>query len=118
MEIGTSVDAQITESALQRIAVNMTQISLDGYWATSVIQGLGRIGALCSGDRVPLSPSTGDDIQPIVQPRTSATADQPAPLRARKAGVASTNWLGVQREREPLQMAVRGRTRDKRDGVR
>jgi hypothetical protein len=73
-EIGDNVDANITESLLQIRAGNLLKLTLSWYWTAIVSSGKGRIGALLSGDHMSLQPGTSEDIQPIVQPRTSASS--------------------------------------------
>jgi ribonuclease HI len=76
-------------------------VNLKGYWTAIVSNGLGRIGAICSGDHVPIQPSTDADIQRVVQPRTSASAGG-SPQKPLKPGKVKTDWLAVQRDREPF----------------
>jgi hypothetical protein len=102
----TSVKANATESEIQRLVANLMQVNLHGYWNATVTEGYGRIGALITGSTVTLTPATPNQIQQIVQPRTSASPD-PKPQKDKShdtreitTGTMSTNWLAIQASRE------------------
>jgi hypothetical protein len=94
------------ESAIQRYVANMLQMNLNGYWAATVTEGHGRIGPLARDSTVTLTPATAEQIQRVIQARTTETSDaKPRKQKehdTRKAvpGTASKNWLAVQSSRE------------------
>jgi hypothetical protein len=73
------------------------QMNLNGYWLATIVEGIGRIGALVSGCAVELTPATADQLRQVIQARTTAAKD-PNPgekngdKRDLKPGKASTNW--------------------------
>jgi hypothetical protein len=100
------VKANATETELQRIAANLMQVNLHGYWNATVTEGYGRIGALIEESTVTLTPATTDQIQQIVQARTSASPD-PKPqkdnsrdTRTVTTGTMNKNWLAIRASRE------------------
>jgi ribonuclease HI len=94
----------------------MMQVNLNGYWVATVTEGFGRIGALCKESTVTLTPATAEQIQRVVQARTTATSDakphKPKKHEPRKAtpGTASKNWLAILASREkPVEWLRFGR---------
>jgi hypothetical protein len=104
--IKISVKANLKESEIQRIVANTMQVNLNGYWVATVTEGFGRIGALISGSTVMLTPATPDQIQRVIQARTSATSESATrrtknhDSRKMTPGTSSPNWLAVQASRE------------------
>jgi ribonuclease HI len=104
--VGMNISNNLKESQIQRLVANMLQVNLHGYWVATVTEGFGRIGALCKESTVTLTPATSEQIQRVVQARTTATSDakprKPKKHEPRKAtpGTASTNWLAIQASRE------------------
>jgi hypothetical protein len=107
--VGISVANNVKESMIQRIVANTLQVNLTGYWVAAVTNGFGRIGGLCNGSTVSLTPATPAQIQSVIQARTTAAAEgRPKKMKkqkkseSRKATPAksSINWLALQASRE------------------
>jgi ribonuclease HI len=102
--MGHSVPTNIKEGEIQRLVSDMLQLDLDGYCVATVVEGMGRIGALVSGSTVELTPATAAQIKSVVQARTSATTDPKqqggADTRDLRPGSTSPNWLAIQASRE------------------
>jgi hypothetical protein len=122
--VGISLPNDTKESMIQRIVANTLQVNLDGYWVATVTEGFGRIGALCNGSTVMLTPATPAQIQSVIQARTAATSEgRPSKpkkqkkyeSRKAKPGTASVNWLGVQASREHQVDWLEFRQRVERD---
>jgi hypothetical protein len=97
------VDSKITVEKLQRLAGNAAHLTLNGYWVPTVIRGEGKIGCLCFQDEIELRPGTQEDIDQIVEPRTSACPPtRPTPKDQLRPGSVETNYMGQQANREKL----------------
>jgi ribonuclease HI len=124
-EVRTSVASDVKESMIQRIVANMTQKNLNGYWVAKVVDGFGRVGALCNGATVRLTPATPAQIQNVIQARTTSNDSSYHPDKPRKpktheqrkakSATTSTNWLGIQANREKEVDWLEFRQRVERD---
>jgi hypothetical protein len=70
MTFGHSVDSRVTVEMLQRIARNVAQSAIEGYWIPIVTRGEGTIGCLCPHDEILIYPGTQEDIDRINEPCT------------------------------------------------
>jgi ribonuclease HI len=104
--VGINLANNTKESMIQRMVANTLEMNLDGYWVATVTEGFGRIGALYPHSTVTLTPATPEQVQRVIQARTTATSEgrrrKPKKHEPRKTkpGTASTNWLTIQANRE------------------
>jgi hypothetical protein len=86
---------------LQRLAGNASQLTLEGYCVPIVTKGDGYIACLCSQDEILIYPGSQEEIDRVVELRTTS-----GPLMTPKAslrpGHVKQNYLGTQANRETL----------------
>jgi hypothetical protein len=85
------VDSKISEDLLLRRTAN--QMKLEGHWTAMVVNGGGKIVELQPRDHIVFNPASSEDIQKIIQPRTSASVGDPTVKSNRLAPGASCTGL-------------------------